>query len=76
MKIPQHIKNKMHRIVALNRAADKEMEIVEKWLEKQGFDIETLRNGDGCSLEELEYGNDITDEFCARIEAEKAGEQE
>lgn len=70
MKVPKYIKEKMHRIVALNQAAAAEMEDVEAWLEQKGFDIEALRDGSGCSLEELEYGVDIADDLCARIEAE------
>lgn len=69
MKVPKYIKTKMHRVALLNIAADKEMEFVEAWLERKGFDTtEELRDGSGVSLEELEYGNDITDELCARIE--------
>lgn len=70
MKVPKYIKAKMHRVALLNIAADKEMEIVEAWLERKGLDtsMEGLRDGSGVSLEELEFGNDITDELCARIE--------
>ena len=68
MVVPKHIKNRMHKIAKLNIMASEEMRIVESWLESKGFDIEKLRSGDGCSLEELEYGNDITDEFCKKIE--------
>lgn len=70
MKIPKYIKAKMHRVALLNIAADKEMEIVEEWLERKGLDTSTegLRDGSGISLEELEFGNDITDELCERIE--------
>lgn len=71
MKVPKYIKNKMHRIVDLQNKACKEMCDVEKWLEEHGFDVEKLRSGDGCSLEELEYGNDITDEFCELIERKR-----
>ena len=31
--------------------------------------MEDLRCGDGFRLEELDYGNDVTDAFCARIES-------
>lgn len=71
MKVPKHIKEKMHRVARLNSLADYEMRKVECWLEKRGFDVTSdggLRDGGGCSLEELEYGNDITDLLCERIE--------
>lgn len=73
MKIPKHIREKMHRVARLNALADYEMRKVECWLESKGFDITSeggLRNGDGCSLEELEYGIDITDLLCERLETE------
>lgn len=70
MKVPKYIREKMHRCAVLNAQADAEMEAVEEWLQKRGIDTETLRDGSGCSLEELEYGNDITDELCDRIELE------
>ena len=70
MKVPNYIRKKMHRCVSLQNQAAAEMRAVEDWLEKNGFDIDALRDGGGCSLEELEYGNDITDEFCDRIENE------
>lgn len=70
MNVPKYIRDKMHRIARINAAADQEMRAVEFWLEKNGCDIEALRDGCGCSLEELEYGHDITDELCDRIEQE------
>lgn len=48
-------------------------EISDGWFIRNGFEIEELRNGDGCSLEELDYGNDITDKFCDRIESGEFG---
>ena len=38
------------------------------WLEWNGIDVEKLSDGGGDGYEELSYGNDITDELCARIE--------
>ena len=45
-----------------------------RWMGKLGFvrtnaHLQDLRCGDGFSLEELDYGNDVTDAFCARIES-------
>ena len=72
MKIPGYIRYKMHRVAKLHAEATEEMEHVEAWLEAKGFDTSErgLRDGGGCSLEELEYGLDITDELCGRIESE------
>lgn len=70
MKIPKYIRHKMHRTAQLHALAFYETAKVEAWLEAHGFDISTdgLRRGDGCSLEELDYGNDITDDLCERLE--------
>ena len=73
MKVPKYIKQKMHRVARLTCLARYEMMKVEEWL--QEHDIETdygssMRCGDGNSLEELEYGNDITDSLCSKIEKE------
>lgn len=68
MKIPNHIKQKMHRLARLQATANELSRELDSWLEKQGFDIEKLRCGNGISLEELNYGNDVTDELCDWIE--------
>lgn len=73
MKVPEHIRHKMHRLAALNSKAAALSREIDDWLIKRGFDIEELRCGDGYSLEELDYGNDITDEFCCSIENGKFG---
>ncbi len=72
MKVPGYIRYKMHRIASLCSQASALMREVEKWLEAHGVDTseEGLRCGDGCSLEELEYGIDITDLICDRLECE------
>ena len=56
IKIPKYIRQKMHRIAYLHATANKEMQVVEAWLENQGFDtsMQGLRCGNGYSLEELE----------------------
>jgi hypothetical protein len=70
IKIPKYIRQKMHRIAYLHATANKEMQVVEAWLENQGFDtsMQGLRCGNGYSLEELDYGNDCTDELCKSME--------
>lgn len=68
MNVPQHIRSRMHRAARLSKAMDEEMRIVDDWFINRGFDIEKLRCGDGVSLEEIEYGNDVTDIFCEKVE--------
>lgn len=66
--IPKHIREKMHKIADLHsRAADLSAK-VDNWFTEHGFDVEELRDGSGISLEELDYGNDVTDAFCRRVE--------
>ena len=69
MKVPKYIKNRMRRVAANALIVDFYMREIEEWLETNGFDVEELRDGSGCSLEELEYGIDITEELCERIES-------
>lgn len=69
MKIPNYIRAKMHLCASHARQAAKYDLEGANWLEKHGIDVEDTSNGDGSSFEELMYGNDVTDELCARIEA-------
>lgn len=68
MKIPKHIKEKMRKIADLHRKGAEISREVDDWFIDHGFDIDNLRCGDGYSLEELDYGNDVTDTLCERIE--------
>lgn len=68
MKIPNYIRAKMHLCASHARQAAKYNLEVANWLEKHGIDVEDISNGDGSSFEELMYGNDVTDELCARLE--------
>lgn len=70
MIVPLYIKKKMHSVVKYSRASATAMQVVESWLELHGIAPESIRDGNGCSLEELEYGNDIVDSLCERIEGE------
>jgi hypothetical protein len=63
MKVSKDIQNKMHRAARLFSQAQEIMKEVDNYFEKKGIDVEELRSGDGISLEELEYGTDITDQF-------------
>jgi len=67
--VPKHIKEKMHRIAKNAKENQVLSREVDEWLEGKGYQCEILRSGNGYSLEELEYGNDITDEFCRAIES-------
>lgn len=69
MVVPNYIRSKMHLCASHARQAAKYDLEVANWLEKHGIDAEDSSNGDGNSFEELMYGNDVTDELCARIEA-------
>lgn len=76
MKIPEYIKRKMHSAAKNFQQGAALMADVDKWFDAHGFPAEVIRSGDGTSLEEIEYGNDVTEVFCARIEAAQAGEGE
>lgn len=75
MRVPKYIQDKMHRIARLQRQAAEEMKSVEGWLLSNGVSDEDLDNGgyfrcgDGISLEELEYGEDITEFLVEKLEA-------
>lgn len=56
---------KMHRLAKLAGETKKLSSEIDQYFIEKGFDIDELRCGNGRSLEELEYGNDITDTFCA-----------
>jgi hypothetical protein len=64
MKVSKEIQVKMHKIAELSSEVKKLSKEVDQYFIDKGFDIEELRCGNGRSLEELEYGNDITDNFC------------
>lgn len=78
-KIPKLIQNKMHQLAKLSAKSSRLSGEIDDWFTKHGYNVDevscgdSLRSGSGLSLEELEYGNDITDEFC---EAFKNGEFE
>ena len=68
MKVPKYIREKMHRIAFCAKLASNLDREVGSWLERNGIDVEELSDGGGFGYEELGYGNDVTDELCARIE--------
>lgn len=69
MVIPNYIRTKMHLCASHARQAAKYEFEVANWLGEHGIDVEFISTGNGSSFEELLYGNDVTDELCARIEA-------
>lgn len=69
MKVPEYIQQKMHRAAKLHAEASRLIRQIDKWFESRGYTPENLRCGDGFSLEELDYGNDVTDIFVERIES-------
>lgn len=75
MKVPKYIQDKMHRVAELQRQSDRLIWEIEEWLRRNGVTEEDLDNGgylrcgDGVSLEELEYGEDITELLVEKLEA-------
>lgn len=63
MKISMGIQNKMHKLAKLTSQASVLDREINDYFENKGYDIDELRSGDGCTLDELNYGNDITDIF-------------
>lgn len=58
----------MHKIAELTKKAKELSCEVDQYFINKSFDIDELRCGNGRSLEELEYGIDITNEFCKDAE--------
>lgn len=75
MKIPKYIKDKMHRAAKGYARLNQEMCEINEWFEEHGITAEELRCGDGESLEEIEYGNDVTAAICKKFEVEEDGIQ-
>ena len=69
MKVPEYNWQKMHRAAKLHAEASRIIRQVDEYFEGRGYTPENLRCGDGFSLEELDYGNDVTDIFVERIES-------
>jgi hypothetical protein len=70
MKIPKHIKQKMHRLARIHQDADRIALELTMYFDGQGFDTDDIWEAKGLCLEELECGNDITEELCRSLEAE------
>ncbi len=63
MKISKSIQNKMHKLAKLTSQASVLDREINDYFESKGYNIDKLRSGDGTTLDELNYGNDITDIF-------------
>lgn len=63
MKVSIKIQNKMHKLAKLTAQAALLDRDINEYFESKGYDIDKLRSGDGSTLDELNYGNDITDVF-------------
>lgn len=71
MIVSKEIQRKMHKLAKLtSQAAILDREIND-YFEINGYDIDELRAGDGSTLDELNYGNDITDQFIEDIKNDK-----
>lgn len=68
MIVPKYIQDKMHRAASHFQAGAAIMDEVNAYFAKHGLDPEKMRVGDGYSLEEIEYGNDVTDAVCSSLE--------
>ena len=68
MRVPKYIQDKMYRVVALQQQSNKVMWEIEEWFRRNGLDPYDFRDGNGASLEELEYGNDAVFELIKRLE--------
>lgn len=58
MPIPKYIENKMRQALRHFQAGSDLMAEVNEWFEGRGYDMQQLRDGDGRSLEEIEYGTE------------------
>ena len=63
MKVSKEIQKKMHRLASLTAQASVLDRKINQYFEEKGYDIDELRAGDGMTLDELNYGNDIKDRF-------------
>lgn len=63
IRIPKAIQAKMHRAAAMYAKCAGLMEEIDGFLQSKGISPEVYRTGNGVSLEELEYGNDVTEQF-------------
>ena len=63
MRISKDIQRKMHKLAQLTSQAAMLDRDINNYFESKGYDVDELRSGDGTTLDELDYGNDITATF-------------
>lgn len=68
MRISKDIQGKMHKLAQLTSQAAMLDREINNYFESKGYDVDGLRNGDGTTLDELDYGNDITATFVKDFE--------
>lgn len=73
MKVPKYIQAKMHRLARLSSEAAQLSQSIDEYFSNREYNVDfcskkSLRSGDGVGLEELELGNDITEQFVERFE--------
>lgn len=71
MEVSKSIVRKMRRAVVLYQEACALMHEVDVYFDEQGVPPEFVRSGDGTSLEEIEYGNDVVDAFVEKMRGYK-----
>ncbi len=68
MRISKDIQGKMHKLAQLTSQAAMLDREINNYFESKGYDVDELRSGDGTTLDELDYGNDITVTFVKDFE--------
>ena len=68
MRISKDIQGKMHKLAQLSSQAAMLDREINNYFESKGYDVDELRSGDGTTLDELDYGNDITATFVKDFE--------
>lgn len=68
MRISKDIQGKMHKLAQLTSQAAMLDREINNYFESKEYDVDELRSGDGTTLDELDYGNDITATFVKDFE--------
>lgn len=76
IKVPKDIRSKMHLLADLSKTCSKLSCEINDYFESLGYNLENLRCGNGESLDELEYGNGVTDIIIEDIENGKYDRKE
>lgn len=71
MIVSKEIQKKMHKLAKLISQATILDREINDYFEMKGYDIDELRAGNGNTLDELNYGNDITDQFVEDMKNDK-----